>query len=549
MKILIVQLLRLGDIVLSTPVMKGLREQFPDAQIDLLIHQQFIDIVPMLPGIDRVFTFDREAIQTSIGEPDRFVFESFNRVQSLIQDLSQQNYDKIFNLTHNKLSAFLIGALESKEKVGFWIDHIGQPIIDSAWFRHLNSDDLGDDAECFHLVDIYKAASNIKKSRIGLSLNEDPEAQEKIKNKFGARPLIVVQALTSDQKKNWGLQRYRSVIETMAQALPQYHVVVVGAPHEEQALVSAFGNMISCEIYICDLKTVFSLVKRAELVISGDTSIKHFSAAAKTRTIEISIGSSDIKKTGTYSERALVLQSKEECAPCFHSKPCHQSEHFCARRLSSDLVSLVAIDYLRNNSLHLKKIAEEFSDEVEIFKIDIVTTGYWSALPVRMAFSEAQVSQLYHKFAAKMFIEHQSREKNIFEVFGSESERLAILLKNTFKNATGKDWKLLLADFERKSQSLDARVKSLESHFYQFRLADTDSAKSKELLQTLLSLRERARMSPALRIQKDHLDRIIDDQTPVFVRLRKVQQVIGEMKLKSEIELKLIRSLQSFLEV
>jgi ADP-heptose:LPS heptosyltransferase len=548
-KILVVQLLRLGDIVLSTPVIKGLRELFPDAQIDFLMNKQFEGIVPLLPPIDQVHFFERELIQTALGESNRFVFEAFDRIENLIDQLKFKEYDRVINLTHNKLSAYLVGALRSSEKVGLWMDDLDQPVIHSPWFQHLNSDDQGDDSECFHLVDIYKAASGIKPSRIGLTLIENEKAKQWVDLKFGLKKIIAVQALTSDPKKNWGVQKYRAAIEMIAEALPQYHFVILGAPFEEKVLRETFDDLESAEVFICDLDVAYSVIKKSEFVITGDTSIKHLAAAAKVRCLEISIGSSDIKKTGLYSELGIIIQSKEECSPCPHFSPCHQSDHFCARRISPEIVSVVIVDSIRNHSMHLKQIAEEFSDQVEIFKPDIMTTGYWSAIPVGISFSESQVATFYHRFAAKLFIEHRSGKKNIFEVFGSESERLATLLKNTFRDAQAKDWKVLLNDLESKSRSLDARLVSLENHFYQYRLADKDSAKSKELLQALLSLRERARLSPALLIQKDQLDRIIDDETPVFVRLRKVQQVIHEMKLKSEIELKLIRSLQTQLEV
>lgn len=549
MKILVVQLLRLGDIVLSTPVLKGLRELFPKAKIDFLINKQFENIIPLLPAVNKVHFFERELVQTALGENDRFVFEAFDRVEHLLGQLRVEGYDRVINLTHNKLSAYIVGSLSTSEKIGLWMDDFNQPVIHSKWFQHLNNDDQGDESECFHLVDIYKAASGIKRSRIGLALVENEKAKQSAALRFDQRKIIVVQALTSDLKKNWGVQKYRATIAMMAESMPQYQFVILGAPSEEKILRENFGDFQTAEILICDLDVAYSVIARAELVITGDTSIKHLAAAARVRCVEISIGSSDLKKTGIYSELGIILQSKEECAPCAHSSPCHQSDHFCARKISPELVSLVSTDALRNNSMHLKQIAEEFIDQVEIFRPDIVTTGYWSAIPVGIAFSEAKVASFYHRFAAKLMIEHRSGEKNVFKVFGSESERLAILLKNTFKDAEPKDWKQLLGDLESKSRSLDARLASLETHFYQYRLADKDSAKSRELLQTLLSLRERARLSPALLLQKDQLDRIIDNETPVFVRLRKVQQVIHEMKLKSEIELKLIRSLQTQLEV
>ena len=544
MKILVVQLLRLGDVILSSPVLQGLRDQYPDAEIDLLINKQFENILGLLPKVDNYFTFDRELIQTSLGEKERFVFEGYDRVDSLIQELQARGYDQILNLTHNRLSAYIVGGIECRERVGLWINDNNKAFIETAWFQHLNRDNLAEASERFHYVDIYKSSAQINRPRLGISIYETADSirnAEAYLRPFRSNRNIVIQALTSDAKKNWGVDRFRACVQDIYRSLPDCHFTILGAPSEETTLVSGFADLSYCKVLICDLAMAYSVIARSDLLITGDTSIKHLAAATKTPVIELSLGSSDFRRTGCYSEKAIIIQTQEACAPCSHFTGCHRTEHFCSRLISSELVSLVATDLIRNQSSQLKRIAEEFSDQAKIYRVDIQTTGTWTAVEVSSPFSEQQVSEIFHKFATKLYVQHCSQEQSVFEIFGSESDRLMTLLKNTFGK---QEWKKLLSDLEKKFCLIEDRVSLLETRYYEFRKTSKDAHLANELLRDIQSLRETPRSTAA----KFQMTYSVNDQMPAFVRLRKVQLLLQEVKLKSDIELKLIRSLQNSME-
>jgi len=57
MKILIVNLLRLGDFVISTPIFKLLKQYHPQATISVLTRSPLIEICQYIPQIDSVFAY------------------------------------------------------------------------------------------------------------------------------------------------------------------------------------------------------------------------------------------------------------------------------------------------------------------------------------------------------------------------------------------------------------------------------------------------------------------------------------------------------------
>jgi ADP-heptose:LPS heptosyltransferase len=58
--ILIVQLKRLGDLILTTPALAALREKHPGSQVTLLIDQYSRDLAPALQHIDEVLVYERK---------------------------------------------------------------------------------------------------------------------------------------------------------------------------------------------------------------------------------------------------------------------------------------------------------------------------------------------------------------------------------------------------------------------------------------------------------------------------------------------------------
>lgn len=59
-RILVIRLDRIGDVVLSTPVIKALRTAYPDSRITFLVRPYAADAVIGNPHLNEVITFDKE---------------------------------------------------------------------------------------------------------------------------------------------------------------------------------------------------------------------------------------------------------------------------------------------------------------------------------------------------------------------------------------------------------------------------------------------------------------------------------------------------------
>ena len=81
-KFLIIRFSSIGDIVLTTPVIRCLHKQYPDAEIHFLTKQSFKNIVAHNPYINKIHTLD----------------DSF---ELMLHELATEAYDYIIDLHHN----------------------------------------------------------------------------------------------------------------------------------------------------------------------------------------------------------------------------------------------------------------------------------------------------------------------------------------------------------------------------------------------------------------------------------------------------------------
>ncbi|MBO9666596.1 MAG: glycosyltransferase family 9 protein [Bdellovibrio sp.] len=402
MKILVVSLLRLGDIIQQEPLLRGLRAKYPHAEIHMLINQQFASVQNVLPGlVDRYFFFDRESLQRGLGEAAYNILWSYSQLERLVQELSQEKYDQVLNFTHNKLSAYLVGAIEAPTKEGLYQQDGRFQGLENRWLCYFNDRFSGVEKSLFHYVEL-------------LGNSFDIPVAPQVSGERKKSKLVLLQCLTSDVKKNWGLMNYRDLKETIEATLVDYEVCVLGAPFERETLSQVFGES---DLLICDLAEAKEHLQHAALLVTGDTSIKHLAAQLGTPIVELALGSSDWTKTSAFSQNAEVLTGNVPCAPCGHSQSCSKATHLCAEQISVDRVFTAVWDQLSGkqkiptlNARELERTVwgtylNKSHKDVEPFYADIalkfVTRFDGTAVRAEMSAWQSQ-SQVYNTWLAKI---------------------------------------------------------------------------------------------------------------------------------------------------
>ena len=93
-RILIIRLSSLGDILLTTPAIRGLRNKYPSAKIDFLLREEYLDTIRYNPNLNKIYTLKRD-----------------NDYDAIIDELVENKYDIVVDLQNNRRSSKIVKSL------------------------------------------------------------------------------------------------------------------------------------------------------------------------------------------------------------------------------------------------------------------------------------------------------------------------------------------------------------------------------------------------------------------------------------------------------
>ena len=95
-KILIIRLSSLGDILLTTPFIRAIKTQFSHIKIDMLVREEYADVIKLNPYIDKKLLFKKDDKSNSV----------------LIEQLRNNNYELVIDLQNNLRSKKIVSSLK-----------------------------------------------------------------------------------------------------------------------------------------------------------------------------------------------------------------------------------------------------------------------------------------------------------------------------------------------------------------------------------------------------------------------------------------------------
>lgn len=560
MKILVVNLLRLGDVIATAPAIKALRMRHPSADIHLLVNSNFAFAAAQIRGVDRVLTFERDRLQSSCVEADRPLFEAYDWMQAFLDELGAEGYELLYNFTHNRLSGWLCGLIDAKEKIGLVLDGSGAVSYGSSWIRHLNQQVDFEDCESFNHTDIFLGASGGTELAQEVTffdnlLHESKQGRNEAAALMAASSerLVLFQISTSDLKKDWGDAKFSELARIVIERSPEISILVLGAP-DERARIEMFCDSLSdlgdkVKPAVTSLSGVVSLLESAEILVTGDTSIKHFASASPTRVIEIAAGSADAYRTGSWKSGDFIISSQEACAPCGHSELCHRTTHACA-----NAVSPAAVAGLLDVILSGGALKTSFEKHRHLFhKINLFTVnrseGPAALVPI---FSNGLTDQ-----ALALCLERSSRRLTLElrdsridkSQFGSEILKALTFLKSRFPEVQSYELRHALNEGERRLRHAEGILNSLHVQLNRLQESIQDSHRMREMVTSIAVLRSRLQLHPWTRFIAEPLVQIIeDDRSAPFAKFRKMSDAVKDLEIRLKIALKLARGLEIHVE-
>jgi len=305
-KFLIIRFSSIGDIVLTSPVVRCLKNQFPEAEIHYLTKRRNLDLLEANPYIEKIHLFG----------------DSLSRT---IAELKLENYDYIIDL-HNNLRSLRVKLGLKVKSFSYNKLNINKMLLTLLKINTMPKTHIVDrnlaTVRTFGVVDDGKGLDHFIS-------DEDEMPVEKLPEKFRESYVALVLAGTYPTKK-MPVEKYRTLISGN-----DYPFILLGGK-SEQAMAAKIldwntGNVLDFTGKL-RINQSASLVRNAQLVISNDTGLMHISAAYHKKILSVWGNTAPELGMSPYmpGEGSEILEIKGlPCRPCsklgYHECP---KKHF-----------------------------------------------------------------------------------------------------------------------------------------------------------------------------------------------------------------------------
>ncbi len=303
MKILIVQTSFIGDSILSTPVIRELKNIYPNANLSILTTPVSSGLFFSDPLIDEIMVFDKRGKEK--GLPG---------VLRTAQKLKSKKFDRVYSLHRSYRTSLLLFFAKIPIRIGFSDAEI------RFLYTHTLPRDMGNHAVISNLSILF---SHGTQERFDTSLRLCPPPKNKLKPDTLGRMAdlsdhyAVLSPGSAWKTKQWHAQGFIEVGRHLkAKGLD---VVLMGGP-DDVPVCRQIGEALdvldlSGQIPLSD--TIY-LVDNSRLLICNDSMALHMGSALKTPTVVIFCATSPSFGFGPWQNKKAIIVEEEalECKPC-----------------------------------------------------------------------------------------------------------------------------------------------------------------------------------------------------------------------------------------
>jgi predicted lipopolysaccharide heptosyltransferase III len=269
--ILLLQLKRIGDLILTMPATATLRANFSDARVTLVVSNECADLLPAISGVDRVLIARRNLSDAT-----------------LFLAVARERFDCCIDFTRNDRSAFLAFLSGARKRV------VSYRVRDQSKTRaRIYNEFVDNRMRDMHTIDYNLALLEplgIRNVSRALHLDLPDAAREKtdqlrhdskIYNRF-----IIFHPGSSRIEKFWDPARWAEVINHAGRNSDMDLVLTGGASPLEQTHIAEIKTKTRHQLVDLsgktDLLTLTALIAQARLLVAVDSAPMHLAAAIQT---------------------------------------------------------------------------------------------------------------------------------------------------------------------------------------------------------------------------------------------------------------------------
>jgi len=333
-KILVIRLSSVGDIILTSPLLRVLRAKFPGARIDYLVKSEYAELVKFNPHVSNV-------IQLASGTQ--------GELAKLKTDIHNAEYDCILDL-HNSLRSRWLRTFSGARIVRVVNKRAVRRLALVKWKKNFFR-------TIVPVADRYletAASLGVENDGEGLEIHVPEEIRlltESKLSRISSGPAAAVVGLVPGARhftKRWPQERFVEIGVQIAK-MRSAKLLLFGSKEEELVCsdIAQLINSASGSGAAINLAGKLSLLETAvafdtcSVVVTNDTGLMHLAAARKRKVV--AIFGSTVKEFGffPYGTENIVLENTGlACRPCTHigRATCPLGHFNCMNQISAEEV-------------------------------------------------------------------------------------------------------------------------------------------------------------------------------------------------------------------
>ena len=335
-KILLIRLSSLGDIVLTTPAIRAVRAQLPDAYIAMLVGKQSAEVLRENPHLNEIITFDRFAKDKDTGEMLRTVRMLRERAFTLAIDLQRKFRTALLMYFSGATERIGKGALctvrvpeqGNKHATAHYFDLLhaaGIPAVDQRLELFFAESEYADASRRFDTAGV---------TQTGLKVGVFPGAGWKL--------------------REWMPDRFAAIGDRLVQHF-NAEVLIFGGQKESE-LVHTVANLMDARAIpfagTLQIRELAACIEKCDLFLTNDTGPMHIAAAVGTPTVSLFGPGNHIR----FQPLGGLHQTIRHDVPC---NPCKQftdkcKDNICMKKITVDEVWQSISDTLGSSARRLK---------------------------------------------------------------------------------------------------------------------------------------------------------------------------------------------------
>lgn len=306
-KILVIKLRQLGDVLLTGPVFRVLKNRFPNAEIHAYVYTESFPMLESHPGIDRLIGYDR-------GWKKLGFLGRLKKELSLWRQIRREGYDLVINLTEGDRGALAAKIAKAKIRVGFnpkgkWQKNLYTHVAkECPSLRHTVERNL----DVLRRIGIFPKKEE-RELFLAVAQNDLAKVRE-----WTQGPFVVIHPTSRWRFKCWPIDKMRMLTEELNRRGKRI-VFTSGPDRVEQEMIREIAeglDVINLSGRIT-LKELAALIQLSELLICVDSVPFHMASALKKPVVAIFGPTSDVTWGPWRNPYAKVVAQNLSCRPCY----------------------------------------------------------------------------------------------------------------------------------------------------------------------------------------------------------------------------------------